>query len=108
MERSLNAGLAAIVAVMGVASTASALSYTGSKYGQYAYTSGSFVSIKDNDGKLSAVNYKYDGGTRQAGLANKNGYGSTVSKYAPSTITAIQPCISRPAPMSMDCGGWFF
>lgn len=57
MKRSLNAGLAAIVAVMGVASTASALSYTRSKYGQYAYTSGSFVSIKDNggDGKLSAV-----------------------------------------------------
>ncbi|MDY5403808.1 MAG: hypothetical protein SPG34_05670 [Trueperella sp.] len=102
--------MAAIVKVMGVASTASALSYTGSKYGQYTYTSGSFISIKDNggDGKLSAVNYKYDGGTRQAGLANKNGYGATVTKYAPSTITAIQPCISRPAPMPMDCGGWFF
>lgn len=80
IKRSLTAGLATIVAVMGVASTASALTYSGTKYGQYTYTSGSFISIKDNagDGKFPAVN------------------------------TAIQPCISRPAPLPMDCGGWIY
>lgn len=110
MKRSFTAGLAAIVMVMGVASTASALTYSGTKYGQYTYTSGSFISIKDNagDGKFPAVNYKYDGGTKQAGLANKSGYGTTVTKYAPSKITAIQPCLSRSGPLPMDCGGWIF
>lgn len=110
MKRSLTAGLAAIVMMMGATSAASALSYNGSKFGQYTYTSGSFISIKDNaaDGRFPAVNYKYDGGTKQAGLANKHGYGATVTKHAPSRITAIQPCLSRPAPQPMDCGGWIF
>lgn len=64
MKRSLVAGLATIGVLMGGASTASALSYSGSEYGQHTYTSGSFISIKDayGDGRFPAVNYKYDGG----------------------------------------------
>ncbi|WP_216402517.1 hypothetical protein [Arcanobacterium phocae] len=110
MKRSISTGLATIVMVMGAALTASALSYTGSRYGQYTNTSGSFISIKDNagEGKFPAVNYKYDGGTNQDGLANKSGYGTTVTKYAPSKITAIQPCLSRSAPFPMGCGDWIY
>lgn len=110
MKKPLTVGLAVIIMVMGVASTASALSYKGTKYGQYTYTSGSFISIKDNagDGRFPAVRYKYDGGTKEAGLANKSGYGTTVTKYAPSKITAIRPCLSRTAPLPMVCGAWIF
>lgn len=43
MKKPLTVGLAVIIMVMGVASTASALSYKGTKYGQYTYTSGSFI-----------------------------------------------------------------
>ena len=110
MKRSLTAGLAAIALLMGVTSTASAIVYNGTKYGQYTYTADSYISIRDNapDNKFPAVNYKYDGGTKQAGLSNKHGYGATVSKEAPSKITAIQPCISRSGLLPMNCGGWMY
>lgn len=110
MKQRLTGALVSIMLLMGAASTASALSYSGSKYGQYTYTSGSYISITDNaaDDRFPAVNYKYAGGTKQAGLANQHGYRSTVTKYAPSKITAIQPCLSRPAPLPMDCGGWIY
>lgn len=101
--------LASAALVMGIASTASALTYSGSKYGQYTWTSGNFISLTDNagDDRFPSTNYKYNGGTSQGGLANKSGYNTTVTRYAPSTITAIQPCLSRWA-QPMECGGWIF
>ncbi|ACV08416.1 hypothetical protein [Jonesia denitrificans] len=100
----------AIVALLATGATsAQALSYTGTKYGSSIFTSGSYLSIKDNknDGQFPSVNYKYAGGTKQGGIANKNGYGVTLSFNAPSSITAIQPCISRTA-LPMSCGSWIY
>ncbi len=100
----------ALVSVLAASAvSAQALSYTGTKYGSYIVTKGAALSIKDNkaDGKFPAVNYKYSGGTKQGGVANKVGYNTTVSITAPSTITAIQPCISRTA-LPMSCGGWIY
>ncbi len=110
MKRSHIAVLTAIAFLMVAGSAASAISYSGSKYGQYTYTSGTFISIKDNaaDGRFPVVRYKYAGGTQEAAIANKHGYGATVTKNAPSKITAIRPCISRPAPQPVECGGWIY
>ncbi len=94
---------------LGVGVGASALSYSGSTYGSTISTEGAAISLTDDqpDGQFPAVNYKYAGGTKEAGFANKNGYGSTVSKSAPSVITAIQPCISRTALPAL-CGNWIW
>ena len=101
--------LAAGLLAVGMGTTASALYYKGSQYGSTIHTSGTIISLTDSygDNKFPAVNYKYAGGTKQGGFS-KNGYGTTVTAYASSTITAIQPCISRPAPLPLNCSNWIY
>ncbi|MDY5584540.1 MAG: hypothetical protein SPG61_01945 [Arcanobacterium sp.] len=110
MKRSYISGLAVISLLMGAASTASALSYSGAAYGQSTYTKDAFISITDTvaDNKFPAVRYKYNGGTQENVLTNKSGYKTTVSKTAPSKITAIRPCISQGFLSPMTCGKWIY
>ena len=107
--KKLLSSLAIVVLFASAATTAHALSYTGTKYGSYIYTSGTLVSLKDNkdDGQFPSVNYKYDGGTKQAGFSNKSGYNTVVVKTAPSAVTGIQPCVSRTL-LPASCGGWIY
>lgn len=102
--------LTAAILATGIATSASALDYSGAKYGSHIVTSGANVTLTDTkaDGKFPAVNYKYNGGSAQDGFANKHGYNSSVTKTAPNTVTAIQPCISRTSPLPMDCGSWIY
>ncbi|WP_141553792.1 hypothetical protein [Gleimia coleocanis] len=100
----------AVVFLLGATITpASALSYYGSQYGQHTFTNGTFISLKDayGDGLFPSTIYKFAGGTQESSLVNKSGYGTTVTKYAPSTITAIMPCLSRWA-QPMACGNWIY
>ncbi len=101
--------LLAVVIGAGTAGSASALTYSGSRYGSYINTSGPYLSLTDNkaDGQFPIANYLYDGGVSQGGIANKSGYNTTVYTTAPSAITAIQPCVSRTA-LPADCGGWIY
>lgn len=91
-----------------IAAPAFAGSWTVNAKGGQTVVSGSTISLKDtgDEGRFVGVNYRYDNGQTQTGFSNKNGYGYTVSKTAPSTITNSQNCISRGFPLPMDCGAW--
>lgn len=109
IKNKISIGLLTLVIAAGTVGSASALTYDGTKYGSYITTSGASLSLKDNkaDGQFPSVNYKYNGGVNQDGVSNKSGYNTTVTKTAPSTITAIQPCVSRTA-LPSDCGNWIY
>ena len=65
--------------------------------------------MKDNkaDGQFPSVNCKCNVGVNQGGFSDNSGYNTTVTKAAPSTITAIQPCVSRTL-LPSDCGSWSY
>ncbi|MGJ9497801.1 hypothetical protein [Actinotignum sp. GS-2025b] len=108
MKRKVTAGLVGILLAAGATTTAAALVYDGSMYGQYTVTHGATISVTDNvdDGRFVSSYYLYDDGTGEGSLVNKSGYNTTVTKTAPSEITAFRPCISRSGPLPMSCGGW--
>lgn len=110
MKRKVTASLVGILLAAGATTTAAALVYDGSMYGQYTVTNGPTISVTDNadDDEFVSALYKYNGGTSQDSLVNKSGYNTTVTKTVSSTITAIKPCVSQPIPLPMSCGGWIY
>ncbi|MGV9189188.1 hypothetical protein ACTOVN_06070 [Arcanobacterium canis] len=95
--------------MMAGTSVASALGISN-EYRQTTWltSNNSVIHLKDSepDGQFPAVNYLYDGGLAQDGLANKSGYGTTVERNVGDRITALQPCISQTFPWPAKCGKW--
>lgn len=107
----LTAGVASVIAAALIAGGASSAAWAGyfsfSDMGATVTVSGNTIILRDSadDGYFVSSNYKFDGGVSERGIANKLGYGQTVTGTAPSAITAARACHSRwLAPMA--CGAW--
>lgn len=92
--------------------TAPAISgeWTHTSMGGKVTVSGPTLHLRDNakDGRFVTSEYRYNNGNSTSAIANKAGYGKTVSVTQSSNITNSKICRSQTFPLPVDCGSWKF
>jgi len=97
-------------AVLSATMAAPAMAWTHTSMGGKVTVSGRTIWLRDNaaDGRFVTTEYRHNNGLTTSGLANKNGYGTTVSATQKTNITNAKICRSNPGPVPVDCGRWRF